>query len=372
LIFFAIKKINYIKYIKAHNMTKLNVCNILLLGSFIVSSCGGGGSPDSATTTPTTPPPTPTPIATSALVSFSVADAPADGVISVNVTFDSITLKSSDNDGDDDSGINVPIIDSDGNPSAMTINLMDFQDGESKLFIENTEIDIGDYSSFIINTFGCPQNQNGSTEFCWVEDVGGIKTLKTPSNKLKLGAFSVSAETEQSYTIEFNLRSSLTSTANGASYNLKPHGVRIVNADTAGSVTGTVNVALLNPSGEESCEAVFQAETDHGKVVYLYKTALIGDNTLADEFDADNAENEIPENLIAPYASDAITFNAESDTYHYNFSHVEQGNYMVAFSCSAVGDDPVEYNNLVIPNPLLQLHAFEIISGEEIVKNFTE
>jgi len=292
-------------------------------------------------------------------------------VIAVNVTFDSITLKSSDDDVDDDSGINVAIKDSDGNPSTMTINLMDFQDGESKLIIENTEIDIGDYSGFILNTSGCPQNQNGSTDFCSVEDNDGIKTLKTPSNKLKMGAFSVSSETEQSYTIEFNLRSSLTSTANGASYNLKPHGVRIVNADTTGSVTGTIDDALLN-AGEEGCETAFLDETDHGKVVYLYETALIGENALADEFDADNAINPIPENLIAPYASDAIIFDVDTETYHYNFSHVEQGNYTVAFSCSAVGDSPVEYDSLMIPNPLLQLHSFEIISGQETVQNFTE
>jgi len=344
---------------------------IPLLGCFILSSCGGGGSSESATMPTPTPPPTSTPVATSALVSFSVSDAPVDGVISVNVTFDSITLKSSDDDADDDSGFNVSVLDSNGDPSTMTINLMDFQDGESKLIIENTEIDIGDYSSFILNTSGCPQNQNGSTEFCWVEDGEGIKTLKTPSNKLKLGTFSVSSETEQSYTIEFNLRSSLTSTANGASYNLKPHGVRIVNADTTGSVTGAVDVALLN-AGEESCETVFLAETDHGKVMYLYESDAIGENTLADEFDADNAVNELPENLIAPYASDTITFNTETETYHYSFSHVEQGNYTLAFSCSAVADDPVEYDSLLIPNPPLQFHTIEIVSGEEIVQDFTE
>jgi hypothetical protein len=345
----------------------------LLLCSFLLASCGGGGGSSESSEVPTaTPPtPTPTPVPTSALVSFSVSDAPVDGVISVNVAFDSITLKSSDDDADDSSGINVPILDSDGNATTMTINLMDFQDGESKLFIENTEIDIGDYSSFILNTFGCAQNQNGSTDFCWVEDNEGIKTLKTPSNKLKLGNFSVSSETEQSYTIEFNLRSSLTSTANGASYNLKPHGVRIVNADTAGSVTGMVSVALLN-AGEEDCETVFLAETDHGKVVYLYETALIGDNTLADEFDADNAVNEIPENIIAPYASDTVSFNTETETYHYSFSHVEQGNYTLAFTCSAVADDPVEYDSLMIPNPPLQLHSVEVLSGKEATQDFIE
>ena len=348
-------------------MAKFKKCILPILGSFLFSSCGGSGNSDNGTMPTPTSPPAPTPVATSSLVSFSVADAPVDGVISVNVSFDSITLKSSD----DDSGFNVPILDSNDMPTTMTINLMDYQDGESKLVIENTEIDIGDYSSFIINTFGCAQNQNGSTEFCWVEDGDGIKTLKTPSNKLKLGVFSVSSETEQSYIIEFNLRASLTSTANGSSYNLKPHGVRIVNADTTGSLTGTINAALLNP-GDESCKEVFLAGEDHGKVVYLYETDLIGENTLADEYDAENAVNAIPENLIAPYASDTITFNIDTETYHYSFSHVEQGSYTVAFSCSAIADDPVEYDSLLIPNPQLQLHEVEVMAGPETLQDFVE
>jgi len=106
--------------------------------------------------------------------------------------------------------------------------------------------------------------------------------------------------------------------------------------------------------------------------MYLYESDAIGENTLADEFDADNAVNELPENLIAPYASDTITFNTETETYHYSFSHVEQGNYTLAFSCSAVADDPVEYDSLLIPNPPLQFHTIEIVSGEEIVQDFTE
>jgi len=278
-------------------MTTLNKTIIPLLASIILSSCGGGGSSESSSMP--TPPPTQPPAPTSALVSFSVSDAPVDGVISVNVTFDSITLKNSDDNNDDDSGINIPIVDSEGNATTMTINLMDFQDGESQLMINHTEIAIDDYSSFILNTSGCPQNQNGSIEFCWVEDGEGKKTLKTPSNKLKLGEFSVSTQAEQSYTIEFNLRSSMTSTANGASYNLKPHGVRIVNADTAGSVVGLVNVALLS-AGEEGCETAFLAETDHGKVVYLYENETLGENILGDEFDRENAVNAVPENIAAP------------------------------------------------------------------------
>jgi len=329
--------------------------------SCCLMSCGGSSTSDETSITvisQTTP-----------LVSFSISDAPADSVTSVNVTFSSITLKSATDNDDDDSGIDLPILDESGNPSTMTIDLMDYQNGDQKLIINNVEVAEEEYTNLVLNTFGCPQNQNGSTEFCWVVDDEGIKTLKTPSNKLKLGAFSISSEEEQAYNIEFNLRSSMTKTAGGASYNLKPHGIRIVDSDEVGSLVGTVDVNLLTIG--EDCEAVFQDDSDHGKVVYLYEDEIGQDSVMADEFDTDVAQNEIPDNVISPYASDSISFNEEENIYHYKFSHLPAGSYTVAFSCSAI-DDTEEYEGILIPNPSNQKHSLAIEANVESEVNFTE
>jgi hypothetical protein len=352
--------------LEIETMFNSNYFPISLITCLVLSACGGGSSDSNAVT------PQPEPVAPqdpiTSTVSFAVSDAPVDGVISVNVTFDSITLKP-DSDADD-GDIVVPVLDDDGNPTTMTINLMDYQDGESKLLIENAEVAIGDYSNMTINTFGCPQNQNGSTEFCWVEDNEGIKTLKTPSNKLRLGAITISEESEQAYNIEFNLRASMTSTANGASYNLKPHGIRVTDDNLTGSVFGLVDVNLLNAG--EGCEAVYQDNSDHGKVVYLYEQALIGDNTLADEFDPEEAQNPIPEGLVAPLASDLVVFDNDDSEYKYHFSHLEAGVYVVAFSCSATDDDPSEYNAIMIANPEEQLHEVTVVAGEVAQQDFSE
>lgn len=331
---------------------------LFLLTGLFISSCGGGDK--SSEQSPIIPE------VTHALVSFSVSDAPVDSVSSVNVTFDSLTLKS----GDDSSDIDVPILDDDDNPTTITVDLMMFQDGETKLIIENTLLPIGEYSNLIINTSGCPQNQNGSTEFCWVEDSQGIKPLKTPSNKLKLGPLTISDETEQSFTIEFNLRSSLVMTANGASYNLKPHGVRVVDTENVGSLTGSIDVNLLNAG--EGCETAFDEETDHGKIVYLYNNDDVDENDLADVFDPEEAENEIPDNLAAPFASESISFDEDSSSYQYGFHHLPTGSYLVAFSCSAVGDDPDEFDGLSIPNPESQSHLVEIVAGANTEQDFEE
>jgi len=309
--------------------------------------------------------PSPTP-----LVSFSISDAPADSVTSVNITISSITLKSANDNEDDDSGLDLPIIDDAGDATTMTIDLMDYQSGDEKLIITNVEVPAGDYDNLVLNTSGCPQNQNGSTEFCWVVDGEGIKTLKTPSNKLKLGTFSVSDESEQAYTLEFNLRSSMTNTAGGAAYNLKPHGIRIVNGAEVGSLTGTVDVNLL--SAGDGCETVFEQDTDHGKIVYLYEGELALDGVMGDEFDPDEAQNEVPANVIMPYASDAITFDADSDIYSYTFAHLPAGNYTLALSCSAINDDSEEYDAIIIANPVEQQHEITIEANAETVMNFTE
>jgi len=329
--------------------------------SYLLISCGSDSSSDE-TPIPIEPEATP-------LVSFSISDAPVDSVTSVNVTFSSITLKS-DDDEDDSSGLNLPIVDDAGNPTTTTINLMDYQNGEQKLIIDNVEVASGDYKNLILNTFGCPQNQNGSTEFCWVVDGEGIKTLKTPSNKLKLGEFSVSTQAEQAFTIEFNLRSSMTNTAGGASYNLKPHGIRVVDSAGVGSLTGSVDVNLLTAG--DNCETVYEENTDHGKVVYLYEGEIAQDAIMGDEFDPDVAQNAIPNNVVRPYASDSVSFDMDTSIYSYYFAHLPEGDFTVAFSCGAVDDDSEEYEGVVIANPNNQRHSATIEANNESIVDFTE
>lgn len=331
---------------------------ILFLLSFIVASCGGSSNEEQVIETPIP------------LVSFAVADAPADSVTSVNVTFSSITLKRVSDNESDNSGINIPITDDGGNPTTMTIDVMDYQNGEELVIIKNVEVATDNYSSLILNTSGCAQNPNGSDEFCWVIDNDTRKPLKTPSNKLKLGELSVSGDPQQTYTIEFNLRSSLTSTAGGSAFNLKPHGIRIVNSTEVGTLQGSVDANLL--SAGDGCETAFLENTEHEKVVYLYQGESVTGAVFVDEFDPGEAKNPRPDNVIKPYSSDTLSFEAATNSYVYNFSHLPIGKYTVAFSCSAVGDSANEYDGITIANPTSQIHSVIIEKGTDTVQNFIE
>jgi len=346
-------------------MRSLSHALLSALAVVLLISCGG--SSENVTPEPVVPE-SPTP-----LISFAIADAPADSVTEVWVTLSSITLKSASDDDDDDSGITLPILGDDELP--LLINLMDYQNGEEFMIIDNAEVPSGNYTNLILNTSGCAQNPNGSDQDCWVIDSDTRKPLKTPSNKLRLGEFNVSDEAQQKYTIEVSLRSSLTSTAGGAAFNLKPHGIRIVGI--VGSLSGTVDVNLLNPATDDDrCDEVFVANTNHGKVVYLYQGDIAEDSVLVDEFDPDFALNERPENAISPYASDSLSYDAEANdgagAYQFNFSHLPVGEYTVAFSCSAVDDSAKEYEAIMIADPTEQKHTITIEANIDKIQDFTE
>ncbi len=290
-----------------------------------------------------------------AKVSFSIADAPVDSAQQVNVSYSSITLQ---RPGEAD--IELLIEDENGDP--ISINLLDYQDGDSLLILSDAELPIGEYSELIINTYQCPQNQNGSTAFCNVVDqTSATLPLKTPSNKLRLGSFTVTSEGTQTYTIDFNLRKSLISTANGSSFNLKPHGVTIIDNTAVGSLSGTVDPNLFS-AGE--CAA------DTGNVVYLYNAPIGETEILGDEFDPEIVE--VPAEVVAPYASKMVQQDSETNEYVYSFSYLPAGNYLVAFSCSAVDDDPEIHEAINIADPQAQQATVNLEAGVNAQYNFVE
>ncbi|MCV2884988.1 DUF4382 domain-containing protein [Aestuariibacter sp. AA17] len=334
----------------------------------VLSGCGGSSSSNSAPSPSPSPSPAPSP--TDARLSFAVSDAPVDEASAVVVSFSSITLVPEDENAE---SVELAITDDNGDPSYDTINLLDYQGSEQKLLLQNMSVTPGVYKNLIINTYACPQNQNGDSTFCYVEDTSGIKPLKTPSNKLQLGGITVSEGAQETYVLEFNLRSSLVSTANGQSFNLKPQGISIVSTSSSGKVIGTVDPNILNNS--LGCETVFAPNTDHGKSVYLYSLPAEGEVanvTLTDEFDANEASAGTPENALAPMASIQISLSESGDVYEFDFGDVAAGNYLIAFSCSAINDDPVEYDAIQIPNPENQQQTLSVTAGSTTVVEFVE
>ncbi|MGF1760302.1 DUF4382 domain-containing protein [Photobacterium sagamiensis] len=359
-------------------MRPLFPLSALFIALFGLSGCG-----DSSDSAPT------------AKVSFSIADAPADGVKEVWVTFESITLnsytgdknnKDVDKEVDESNSQTIFVTDAKNKANPIRINLMDYQKGKSKRIINGAEVPVGDYS-LTVNTSGCSQSaadgadgadgSAGPTDHCWVKEYDeGTKPLKTPSNKLKLGKFTVSQKDNQAYTIDIKLRSSLVNNGGGDNYNLKPHGISIVDTATVGSISGTVDINLFSAG---DCFA------DSGNTLYLYQGGYSGEGlssmTMGDEFDPD-IDTDVPENVLMPYASTLLDPNEGEDSNAYVFGNLAAGQYTLAFSCTDAGidqsggaiqgDHPEFYNQIPIAKSDSQWTKLTVLSGEDTRYDFSE
>jgi len=280
-------------------------------------------------------------------VDFSVSDAPVEGLSDVMIAFDKLEFIHSD-------GEHI-IHDIAGYEQ---INLLDYPDTQSALIISDIALRTGEYKNLIIHI----SPDQGLNYVMKIATPGVEEDLKQPSNKLKLGGFTVADEAVQAFTIEFDLRKSLVirgNNSNNNGYILKPHGVTIVDTDAAVSLSGNVDDSLFAAG---SCDA------DTGNFVYLYQGKGLVADELADNFDVDDPDYILPlpdPSLIAPYASSSV--DATGD---YAFGYLPAGDYTVAFSCSAVNDDPVKFDSLVIPDPTDQLKGMTLSDSEARIQDF--
>lgn len=306
--------------------------------ALLLSACGSEGSSDASEQL--------------AKISFSVSDAPVDSASEVVVAFDQIELK---HENGKSYIINVDT-DSQGN-NYQQIDLLKYQGKDAAMIITEEELPVGTYKEMIIHT------KPGSMNY--VED-NGLHDLKIPSNKLKLGGFVVDSTAVQSFTIEFDLRKSLVlrgNTSNNKGYNLKPHGVTIIDNGDAASLWGHVDPALFTAG--ENCTA-------DGNFVYLYAGHGHQNATLIDNIDVNDPDFEqstlLPESYVAPYASVAVNENGD-----YAFGYLPAGDYTVAFTCNAVLDNPIQYNSEIkIANPDNQRHEIVLEKTQEKIFDFNE
>ncbi|MGR5064085.1 DUF4382 domain-containing protein [Photobacterium sp. DNB22_13_2] len=322
-------------------MTFYKTLSVLAVAT-LLSACGSDSSNDSTQY---------------AKVSFSVSDAPVDTMSEVVVAFDKLELKHENG--------NTYIIDvdtdDDGN-DYQQIDLLDYQGTDEALIITEHSLPAGVYKQMIVHT------KLGNMNWVKDDETSGEYDLKIPSNKLKLGGFEVVPEddnTVQSFTIEFDLRQSLVlrgNSNNNNGYNLKPHGVKIVDNGQAASLWGNVDLALFDQG--------LGCEYDTGNFVYLYPEHVLGDYQLVDNFDPLD-EDFIGDNLpagqyVLPYASAAVDPDGD-----YAFGYIPAGDYTVAFTCNAVDDDPIQYDNdIIIANPEEQQYEITLDKMQEREFNF--
>ncbi len=319
----------------------------------LLVSCGGS-SGGSAFTLGDTSDPDP------GTISIGFSDAPVDDVKEVVIEVDTITLKRS---GDDVVIETFTISDlgiTDG--ETFQINLLDYQGDNQIIVIDDLEVPSGTYSSVELTIL----NDEDVIDDSYVVELDDTqKILKIPSDDLKLDGFVVDEPEEegdaQTFTIDFNLRQSMTYNPGQERYILKPNGIRVQDNNGDRTISGDVDSSLFDT--ESDCAD--KEDPTAGNIVYLYEGIELGTANLADMFDADESATDIPAQAIAPYAVVAV-METGVDSWAYEFAYLPAGDYTLVFTCDAVEDDPEDYDGLTLPLPEEQIIELSTSSASAV------
>ena len=229
-----------------------------------------------------------------AKLSLGMTDAPVDGAAEVWVQFSGVTLIRADGEAETTFTFDEP----------KRINLLAYQHGEIYPLLENEEIDAGEYSQIrlLVDT-------EGDLDTVIVLDGGATFELTIPSGAqtgLKLvSGFTATAGGEVNFTLDFDLRKSVTLTGNGE-FKLRPT-IRIIDNLEAGHIAGMV--------ASDACPA------ESEMAIYVYE----GTVTEPEDLGAD------AEPLVTTYVKTDLSYQA---------SFLAAGEYTLALTCIADEDDP--------------------------------
>ena len=272
----------------------------------VLASCGGGSS-DGAT----------------GMVSVAITDAPVDQANAVVVEFTGVALRPA---GGEEIIINFD--------SPRSIDLLALQGGDSAALLEGQTVPAGAYTGMRLLVNAAENNADSYIELA----DGTEHPLFIPSGAQRglrlVSGFTVPANGAASFTIDFDLRKSITSPqGTGKDYFLRP-ALRIVDNTEVGAIAGTVSSATL---ADASCPAA--DPTQNSNVVYIYEGAdVVPDDILVDDEGNDTGS-------VNPITTANVADNGGAFTYRAAF--LSPGDYTVAFTCQAANDEANLDNTLV-------------------------
>jgi len=325
----------------------------MLLISIFLSACGSSSSDSNPATSD---------------VGIRFSDAPVEDLASVVITVDKLTFRHSNGDNivvDTFTSEELGLVDSE----TFQLNLLELQGLTSSLVLDSVALPVGDYQNLIIEVLDDSENND-----TYVQEIGSEehKNLKVPSKTLKLGGFTVSATSSQTFVVEFGLRHAMTYNPGPDRYILKPRGVRIVRLADASNISGNVELT-------SSCDPSDDTSLSH--VAYLYEGHELNAELLGDVFvresDLDVAEQSfagtdfdenVPENIIAPVVATSV----DGETGEYLFSYLNDGDYTIAISCNAPEDNSVIYDEITIPSPAPHLVELTLATETNMACDFVE
>lgn len=247
-----------------------------------LAGCGGSGS--------TAP-------ATSGQLSIGLTDAPVDALQEVVITYTGISIK--------------PVA---GSAQTITfaspkvINMLDLQNGATESLLDKADVAAGEYEWVRLEL-------SSEANSLYVKDeLGGIVGLKIPSGfqtGLKLNSgFVVPQGGTSNFTIDFDLRKSMTKPNGQSEYFLKPS-LRLIDNSSVGTLSGTVSSALLQSACTNAGE--------FSGLVYVFS----GANLVPDDYDG-----------TEPQAITAGKVSYSENGYSYKIPFLSTGDYTIAYSCA--------------------------------------
>lgn len=232
-------------------------------------------------------------------LSLSVTDAPVDGAVSVVVQFTGVQLLST-------SGKLLTF----NFDTPKTIDLLALQGGNSNLLLDKISIPAGDYPVISLKVNAKPGVLDSYIELTDGTQVSLSIPAGDETGLILTQGCSVTANGVADFVIDFDLRKSVFDPEGGiADYILKP-ALRMVDNTKAGSIAGTVDIALTT---DTTCTS--------GNAVYIFE----GLDVTPDDVGG----------AVEPVATTLLTAD---NTYKAAF--LEPGDYTVAFTCQAADDNP--------------------------------
>ena len=239
-----------------------------------------------------------------ATFSLGITDGPVDTAEQVVVQFDGVELQPASGDR-----ITFDFA------TPQSIDLLALQGNNSEMLLMNETIPAGEYSWVRLMVSA---EQDGVMDSYLVDTSFVEHELWIPSGAetgLKLvSGFTAAADSVVDFTIDFDLRKSVTFPPGlGGTYMLRP-ALRLVDNLTVGTVAGNIDAALIETACGETAE-------NNGSV-YLYSGTV-----------------EVAED-ISGADTDPLATATVDDEGGYEIGFIMQGQYSAAYTCDSAQDDP--------------------------------
>lgn len=287
-----------------------------------------------------------------ALLTLGLSDSLPEDLKEVVIQVDAITFKRS---GAEDVVINEFTIGG-AQVGTFKVNLLDYPGTAQLKVIEGLKLETGTYEVSIKII------ADGTSSSSVKDDNDNVRELTVSGGTLTIPGMKLASGT-QVFTVEFSLAQALSQTSSNT-YRLATTGMRIENNLTDATLSGTIDSELFDtgsPCNEKTTPT-------SGNRVYLYK-GIDAAKDLTDVFTSASTTTP-PANALAPFAV-ASLIESTSGEWSYVFGYLPAGDYTMAFSCNTASDDSIQWNDLAIPLPAIQVYQIKLSEARKSICNLT-